>query len=148
MEIRSGVKPQSTEAQLKKAIYMFFHPGNMLSISQNHHQEAHTKVCGTNSFINTWWEPFAPAFHRVKSVKIALRSSILASMSCVISFQLPWRLFLLGIGEFTMFFIEPVINACTYHQPRSSSLAVSRLDTIWTLEKENAHPSYKRQSLI
>lgn len=42
-------------------------------------------------------------------------------------------IFLLGIGKFTMFFMQPVINARTSHQPRSSSLAVSTLGTIRTL---------------
>lgn len=67
-----------------------FHPGNTLSTSQ--------KQAPRSTYKGLWnhcdREPFTRAFHRVKSEKRALRSSILASaspISRVTSCQLLWR---------------------------------------------------------
>lgn len=134
-EIRSGVKPESLEAQLRKATYIFFtqetHLVHLQSSTKKHIQRsmepATKRVTGT----------IYPCFPQGKIWKDSpgIKHSgkqVLSTLCHIISVALV-TMFLLGIGKLTMFFMSPVITACTHQQPRSSSLAVATHDTIRTL---------------
>lgn len=152
MEIRSGIKAQNTSTALKSDMCIF-DPGNTFSTFQKQAPRNGRKGLQNQYLYKCVTGTIFPCFSQNKSVKVALRSSILADMSSLntISVDLV-TMFLPGTGNLTMLFIRQVINSCTYHQPRLSSPAVPRLDRIWTL-LEIIHQSwafgrYYRQSQI